>query len=69
MAETTSGRVKFFNSDRGYGFIKAEDGREFFYHITDLEDQNYRPQPDDRVRFDVGVGKRGPKATNIKHAH
>lgn len=67
MSETKTGKIKFYNGDRGYGFIKCDSGEEFFYHITDLADENYRPQSDDRVRFSVVTGKKGPKATNVEY--
>lgn len=68
MPDRQRGRIKFYNGEKGYGFLKDDSGQEFFYHITDLEDENYRPQPDDKVNFDIANGKRGLKATNIEHA-
>lgn len=62
-----TGRIKFFNSSKGYGFIKADDGTEYFYHISGLSDENYRPQADERVKFDVQDGKRGLKAVDVEH--
>ena len=59
------GTVKFFNAGKGFGFITAEDGKEFFVHQTALE-EGVRLNENDRVSFDVEEGDRGPKAVNVK---
>lgn len=65
-----SGRVKFF-SDRGFGFIKPNDGGvDIFVHRVDLEescrvDGDLRLCPDDLVEFDVVDAGRGPKAVAV----
>lgn len=66
MPETKTGYIKFYNSEKGYGFIKADDGQDFFYHVSDLKEENYRPQADERVKFSVITGKRGLKATYVQ---
>jgi CspA family cold shock protein len=54
------GRVKFFNSDRGFGFIAGDDGRDMFVHVNDLRRSGLeRLSEGDRVRFDVEAGKSG----------
>jgi len=50
---------------KGFGFIAAEDGKEYFVHQSDLE-EGLRLSEDDTVVFDVEEGDRGPKATNVK---
>lgn len=69
MSETRIGKIKFFNLDRGFGFIKTDIGDDFFYHVSDLVDQNYTPRPDDKVRFIIATGKRGLKATQVQACH
>ena len=59
------GTIKFFNEMKGFGFIAAEDGKEYFVHQSDLE-EGLRLSEDDTVVFDVEEGDRGPKATNVK---
>lgn len=58
-----TGTVKFFNTSKGYGFIKVdESGEEIFVHATGLVDEI---QEDDRVQFEVKEGKKGLNATNV----
>lgn len=59
------GTVKFFNQSKGFGFIAGEDGKEYFVHITGL-DQGFNPRDNDAVEFEVTEGDRGPKAVNVK---
>ena len=67
MAQT--GIVKFFNGERGYGFIKPDDGgRDVFVHITALEQADLRTLTEgQRVTFDIEPDKKGkgPKAVNL----
>ena len=59
------GTVKFFNEMKGFGFIAAEDGKEFFVHQSALEEGTTLHE-NDAVTFDVEEGDRGPKAVNVK---
>ena len=60
------GTVKFFNTEKGFGFIKADDSQEdIFVHKTGLLD-NVREN--DEVTFEVERGKRGLNAVNVKKA-
>ena len=59
------GTVKFFNEEKGFGFIKGEDGQEIFVHVTGLKD-NIREN--DIVTYDTEMGKRGINAINVKLA-
>jgi CspA family cold shock protein len=67
----SSGRVKFFDSCRGFGFIRSNDGAaELFVHRLDLEEScrvegELRLSPDDLVEFDVVDSGRGPKAVAV----
>ena len=58
------GTVKFFNSGKGYGFITGEDGKDYFVHITALNDQKI--DENDTVTFEVGQGDRGELAVNVQ---
>jgi CspA family cold shock protein len=58
------GRIKFFNESKGYGFIKSEDGKEYFFHQSDLR-ENVALKEEDEVSFSVADGDRGPKAENV----
>ena len=59
------GTVKFFNNEKGFGFIAAEDGKEYFVHMSDLN-EGVQLNDNDAVTFDVEEGDRGPKAVNVK---
>ena len=59
------GTVKFFNTMKGFGFISGDDGKEYFVHITAIEDGETLNEGD-AVTFDVEEGDRGPKAANVK---
>ncbi|TAF50247.1 MAG: cold shock domain-containing protein [Sphingobacteriia bacterium] len=64
METQVQGIVKFFNEEKGYGFIKHdESSKETFVHANGLIDQI---EKDDRVIFDVQEGRKGPNAVNVK---
>ncbi len=58
------GTVKFFNDMKGFGFIAAEDGKEYFVHQSGIQ-EGVTLQENDSVTFDVEQGDRGPKAVNV----
>lgn len=58
------GTVKFFNEEKGYGFIKDdESGKEYFVHVSGLAD---KVAQNDKVSFDLEQGKKGVNAVNVK---
>ncbi len=58
------GTVKFFNDMKGFGFITGEDGKEYFVHMSGLN-EGVKIAENDKVTFDVQEGDRGPKAGNV----
>ena len=58
------GTVKFFNRSKGFGFISAEDGKDYFVHQSALA-EGVTLNDGDAVTFDVEEGERGPKAVNV----
>ncbi|MDD5649530.1 MAG: cold shock domain-containing protein [Candidatus Nanoarchaeia archaeon] len=58
------GKVKFFNTTKGFGFITAEDGKDYFVHTTGLKEGTVLHE-NDSVSFDVGQGDKGPIAINV----
>ena len=58
------GKVKFFNTMKGFGFIAGEDGTEYFVHQSGLT-EGTTINENDSVTFDVVEGDRGPKAENV----
>ena len=61
-----TGTVKFFNVEKLYGFIKATDGREFFFHKSGLVNSETYPQKGASVRFETQNSDRGPKAVEVE---
>jgi len=60
-----NGTVKFFNADKGFGFIKEEGGQDIFVHVSGLKDDI---KENDNVVFEVQEGKKGLNAVNVKLA-
>lgn len=61
------GTVKWFNKDKGYGFITAMDDRDIFVHYTQILMDGFRLLGQgDRVSFDVMQSERGPQAQNVR---
>ena len=60
-----NGTVKFFNNLKGFGFITAEDGKDYFVHQTGLK-EGVTLHDNDSVTFDVAQGEKGPKAVNVE---
>ncbi|MEM6822643.1 MAG: cold-shock protein [Verrucomicrobiota bacterium] len=59
------GKIKWFNSEKGYGFIEQNDGgRDLFVHHSQTE--GYDLREDDKVEYEIGEGKKGPCANNVK---
>ena len=64
----SKGTVKWFNADKGYGFITPEDGsRDLFVHYSEIQTDGGFAKLDDGqlVEFEVGEGKKGPCATKV----
>jgi cold shock protein len=62
-----TGIVKWFNSEKGFGFIAPDGGGEdVFAHFSNIAASGYRSlQENDRVEFEIGEGRKGPQAENI----
>jgi len=60
------GKVKFFNMSKGFGFISQNDGDDLFFHISELQDTAEAPSQGAKVEYDIGDGKKGPMAVNIR---
>ena len=61
-----TGKVKWFNESKGFGFIAAENGDDIFVHRTGLADPNINMQPGQDVVFDIKQGEKGLIAVNVK---
>lgn len=61
-----NGTVKWFNSEKGYGFITGEDGKDVFAHFSQINGTGYKSlEEGQKVSFDVVQGPKGPQAENI----
>jgi CspA family cold shock protein len=61
-----NGTVKWFNAEKGYGFITGEDGKDIFAHYSAIIGDGYKSlENGQKVSFDVTNGARGPQAANI----
>ena len=63
----TTGQVKWFNDDKGFGFITRSDGdKDCFVHHSAIQGNGYKSLKEgDRVEFDVVAGQKGPAAENV----
>ena len=60
------GTVKWFNAEKGYGFIECEDGTDVFVHFTAINMEGYKSLSEGmEVQFDVVDGAKGPQAANV----
>lgn len=60
------GTVKWFDADKGYGFISSEEGKDVFVHFSAIQTEGYKTlQEGDQVEFDVNTGERGEQAANV----
>lgn len=61
-----SGKIKWYDYKKGYGFIVGEDKSEIFFHVSDLVSKKEKKLPDGQpVQYEIGTSPRGPKAINI----
>ncbi len=60
------GKVKWFNAEKGFGFIEREDGSDVFVHFSAIQSEGYKSLDEGQaVEFEVEEGVRGPQAANV----
>ncbi|WP_270312330.1 cold-shock protein [Ligilactobacillus agilis] len=63
------GTVKWFNADKGFGFITRQDGSDVFVHFSAIQGEGFKTLDEGQsVTFDVEEGQRGPQAVNVVKA-
>ena len=63
----TQGTVKWFNKDKGFGFITPDDGgRDVYVHISHVETPDESLSDGQRVSFEISTGRKGPEAIHVK---
>jgi cold shock protein len=61
------GTVKWFNAEKGFGFIEREGGDDVFVHFSAIQSEGFKSLDEgQRVTFEVEQGQRGPQATNVQ---
>ena len=64
-----TGKVKWFNAEKGFGFIEREGGDDVFVHFTAIQGDGFKTlEEGQEVNFDIVEGNRGPQAANVVRA-
>ena len=59
--------MKFFNAEKGFGFITQDEGADLFVHFSSIQGDGYKSLDEgQRVEFEVGTGRKGPEAQNVR---
>jgi len=62
-----TGKVKWFNSEKGYGFITTEEGEDLFVHYSQIQKDGFKSlEEGEEVSFEVVDGQKGPQAANVQ---
>jgi len=60
------GKVKWFNPEKGYGFIEIEEGNDVFVHYSEIKEEGFKTlEEGQEVEFEIVEGNRGPQAANV----
>jgi CspA family cold shock protein len=60
------GTVKWFNTEKGYGFIEPDEGEDVFVHYSEIQEEGFKNlEEGDRVSFEIQEGSKGPQAVRV----
>ncbi len=66
MGQMVTGTVKWFSTEKGYGFISAEGGKDVFVHYSAIQADGFRSlEEGQQVQFEIVEGRKGPQAANV----
>jgi CspA family cold shock protein len=67
VSEMPRGRVKWFNENKGFGFIEQENGPDVFVHFSAIQQEGFKTLAEgEELEFDITEGAKGPQAANVK---
>jgi cold shock protein len=64
--ELEQGTVKWFNVEKGYGYIAVDGGQDVFVHFSNITDPSHRLEENQRVEFEIMQGMKGPQGENVR---
>ena len=67
MSNQATGKVKWFNESKGFGFIEQDNGKDVFVHFSAIQGSGFKTLAEgQRVNFEVTQGQKGPQASNVQ---